>query len=296
MKEVEIEAFLAVIEQGSLSAAANALFITQSALSRRISSLENELGFTLFIRNKGVRNIDITKEGRAFIDVAQRWHKLFIESKTLVNNLDHREDFNMAIIGSMSPYLFPSTIKDFILSHPECKLNIHQYHSDECYYYMEKGLLDLALIGRDKYSKNINTMPLYSAPFKLLCAKRSSEGSVNPSELDPAKEILVPWNNQFQYWHDYWFGSSKKPRVWLDMMSLLEYFITDQDTWVIAPSYMTEYLAAKLNLATYALTAPPPPMTIFAIYPKNSNSFYTAEFLKLVQEHLKLNRNLDRSL
>ena len=44
----EITAFLAVIECGSFSKAAEMLFITQPALSRRIQSLENEIGYRLF--------------------------------------------------------------------------------------------------------------------------------------------------------------------------------------------------------------------------------------------------------
>ena len=44
MTRTELESFLAVVQAGSLSAAAKNLYITQPALSRRIQSLEQELG------------------------------------------------------------------------------------------------------------------------------------------------------------------------------------------------------------------------------------------------------------
>ena len=44
MTELEIEAFLAIVRTGSISAAAQKLYVTQPALSRRIHALEQELG------------------------------------------------------------------------------------------------------------------------------------------------------------------------------------------------------------------------------------------------------------
>ena len=59
----EITAFLAVIECGSFSKAAEMLFITQPALSRRIQSLENEIGYKIIYRNhQGVQFIDKGKQ------------------------------------------------------------------------------------------------------------------------------------------------------------------------------------------------------------------------------------------
>ena len=48
MTNLEIEAFLAVVRLGSITAAAQAIFITQPALSRRLQTLEEELGYPLF--------------------------------------------------------------------------------------------------------------------------------------------------------------------------------------------------------------------------------------------------------
>lgn len=297
MKEVEIEAFLAVVDMGSISAAANSLYISQPALSRRISSLEEELGYLLFVRNKGVRNIEITPKGRAFIVMAKRWKALFLESKGIGAYFDNKANLNLGVIGSVSTYLLPAAFRSFINEHPECQLNIHQYHSEECYYHMEKGELDLALVGKERFSKILTSVPVIRAPFKLVTAKKDfAKGAIHPSQLDPSKEILVSWNNRFENWHDYWFAAQTRPKVCLDMMSLLEYFISEKDTWVIAPTYIASYLAEKFELNIYELIEPPPPMTVYAVFSKDNSSIFAQQFLQAVGKSLDDNIELQSFL
>ncbi len=77
MTQQEIEAFLETVKQGSISAAAEKFYITQPALSRRISILEEELGYVLFHRRKGSRNVELTEEGKAFLPIARKTLQLW---------------------------------------------------------------------------------------------------------------------------------------------------------------------------------------------------------------------------
>ena len=56
-----MEYYLAVVREGNISAAAQALHVSQPALSRQMRDLEEELGVTLFER--GSRRIHLTEEG-----------------------------------------------------------------------------------------------------------------------------------------------------------------------------------------------------------------------------------------
>ena len=58
----ELKYFLAVAQEGSISAAAEYLFITQPSLSRQMQHLESEVGGPLFVR--GSRRITLTERGR----------------------------------------------------------------------------------------------------------------------------------------------------------------------------------------------------------------------------------------
>lgn len=61
--------FIAVATQENISAAANALHLSQPTLSRQLNNLEEELGTTLFVR--GNRKITLTDEGMFLLDRAK---------------------------------------------------------------------------------------------------------------------------------------------------------------------------------------------------------------------------------
>ena len=78
----QVEAFLAVAERRSVSAAAAALYVTQPALTTRIKNLERELGVDLFSRRPhGMR---LTAEGRAFRPHAQRALQALAEGREVL--------------------------------------------------------------------------------------------------------------------------------------------------------------------------------------------------------------------
>jgi DNA-binding transcriptional LysR family regulator len=65
-----LESFISVAEHRSFTKAANACFITQTAMSLRIAKLEKELQFKLFWRNH--RSVTLTPGGRVFLEEARR--------------------------------------------------------------------------------------------------------------------------------------------------------------------------------------------------------------------------------
>src|SRR2546423_14800213 len=67
---VHIEGFLEVARLGSVSRAADVLYVTQPTLTARLQSLERDMGHELFVRTRhGMR---LTDEGRAFLPFAER--------------------------------------------------------------------------------------------------------------------------------------------------------------------------------------------------------------------------------
>jgi DNA-binding transcriptional LysR family regulator len=70
--------FLKLVECGNFSAAADELYITQSALSKHIQSLEKTLGIQLFIRNK--KKTELSDGGQFFLPYAQKFNSLFLQT------------------------------------------------------------------------------------------------------------------------------------------------------------------------------------------------------------------------
>ena len=82
MTNQDIETFFAVLDHGTMTAAAEALFITQPSLSARLRALEDEVGAPLFHRGKGLRRITLTDAGQHFLPLARRWQNLLAETQT----------------------------------------------------------------------------------------------------------------------------------------------------------------------------------------------------------------------
>ncbi len=62
MNLAEIETFLTIVNTKSITKTADLLFLSQPTVSHRLTTLENELGFSLVIRNKG-HKVELTPKG-----------------------------------------------------------------------------------------------------------------------------------------------------------------------------------------------------------------------------------------
>ena len=71
MNYKDIEVFLELVRCRNITKAAENLYLSQSAVSNRLKSLEDELGVQLFLRAKGHRIVELTRQGGEFIPVAE---------------------------------------------------------------------------------------------------------------------------------------------------------------------------------------------------------------------------------
>ena len=291
MTEREIEAFLTIVRTGSISAAAEVLYVTQPALSRRVRALEQELGYQLFIRKKGLRNIELTAEGKTFISLAERWKTVWNESRAL-KDMDRSGVFHIGSVGSVGTYLMPMVLERFMEKNPDCSLNFHQCHSFEGYKYVEDGSLDLALVSDDMFSQDVLTVPAFKGKMVLAVSglledsPRQPERMLSPSCLDPEKEIRLPWNPEYDTWHDYWFGLGVRPRVMLDQMSLMEYFLREKGCWVIAPEYIARMLKERGGEDICGLQDGPVESVIYYLVKKGKCARYAVGFLDIMKQAL----------
>ena len=118
MTQAELEAFLAVVRCGTVSGAAQQLFITQPALSRRLGVLEEELGYPLLQRGRGRRSVELTAQGRAFVSVAEKWLTIWQEAKDL-KKLNGTVTLRLESIVSVSTYLLGPVLRRFLQRAPD---------------------------------------------------------------------------------------------------------------------------------------------------------------------------------
>ena len=235
MTQQEIEAFLETVHQGSISAAAETFFITQPALSRRISILEEELGYALFVRRKGSRNVELTEEGRAFLPIARKTLQLWKEA-TAVPDLINKALLNITAVPSITSYVLSGVLRRYLKENPSGRVRSSHCHTFEGYGYVEKGTADIALVTHKLYSNNVETIPAYREKmFFVTNRKADYPQQLDVQFLDPAKELRVSWMPEYDNWHDSVFPTNAQPLVYLEQMSMLEDFLTDNN-WAIMPA------------------------------------------------------------
>jgi DNA-binding transcriptional LysR family regulator len=138
--------FIAVATQENISAAANALHLSQPTLSRQLNNLEEELGTTLFVR--GNRKITLTDEGMFLLDRAKEIVDLV--EKTEANFNQKYEIISGEIhIGAgetEAMQFIAQTIKKVVSHHPNIKFHLYSGNADDITTKLDSGLLDFGIV------------------------------------------------------------------------------------------------------------------------------------------------------
>lgn len=121
-------------------------FITQQALSQAIISLENQLGYKLFIRSN--RSVKITPAGKAFVD------KIALGLKNINDavNIGHLYadgkcgEISISFTGSSAVSVLRDIIAGFAMKNPGVALNIHACTYKEAFRELDANISDIAFI------------------------------------------------------------------------------------------------------------------------------------------------------
>lgn len=283
----EIDAFLAIVEQGSLSRAAEVLYLTQSALSSRLELLEKETRTRLVNRKKGIRRVELTDAGRRMIPVARKWKALYEETRSIAMRPE-RSRLSISAVQSIQAYLMGPVYDRFFRECPNCDLNLMSLDSERTYQMMEKGELEAGLIANLQYSRKVAGIPLFEEPMYFVCGEDASySGTVHPSELSPGQEVYMGWYPDFARWHTYWFGGGDKARIQTDSMQLMERFLAERETWMILPLSAVRKLQETKRIKVLPMQeGPGPRITYLLTNDREKMREEFIHFLLILKEHL----------
>lgn len=141
-----LQAFLAVTEHGSFSAAAEALFLTQPAISKRIALLEEQLGARLFDRIG--RQVHLTEAGRALLPRARGILRDMDDTVRAISNLSGDVSGTLRIGTShhIGLHRLPPVLRRFSRQFPQVQLDIHFIDSEEAWEGVLHGDLELGVV------------------------------------------------------------------------------------------------------------------------------------------------------
>ena len=241
----DLEAFIMIIETGSLSNAARKLFISQSTISNRLISLENEIGHQLIERGQGLKEINLTQKGIEFLEYANRYISLKNDIELWKeNNFFHL--IKISLPHSLNSYLLESFFFSYLLEN-KVKLFISSHWNSTIYNMLDNKQLDLGLVSRPFSSSNLITEFLFSEKMVFIFNKDYSSYPIDFSleNISIEKEIFLDWGPDFDLWHQENFHNITFPKVRVDTPNLISKFLKIKDSWAIVPEYIA--LSFKKN-------------------------------------------------
>lgn len=166
-----IRAFLMVAKTGSFSRAAEKLFITQPAISKRISTLEFSLDCQLFDRLG--KSVQLTQTGEALIPGYQRILAEMDEAQRIISTLRTQVSGHLRFGTShhIGLHRLPPVLRQYTKQFPQVELDIQFMDSEQAGALILQGDIELALITLpDDIDKPLTTIPVWSDPMQCVVA------------------------------------------------------------------------------------------------------------------------------
>ena len=142
----QLRYFVAVAERGGFGAAASALNVAQSALSRHIKQLEHELGGTLLER--GARGVSVTESGKVLL-ARGRWLLGAVDDIKAEVRTENREPSGTVRLGapsSLADILYAPLAKIFVERFPRVRLELSEGLTEAMSDRLLRAELDIAIV------------------------------------------------------------------------------------------------------------------------------------------------------
>jgi LysR family hydrogen peroxide-inducible transcriptional activator len=193
----QLEYFMAIAHEGSISGAARKIRVAQPTLSQQLRNLEDELGEPLLQRKP--RGVEPTAAGMILLEHA----KLLIdESARLRNRFDKRREIQqgrltLGIIPTIAPYLLNKILPTFRRSHPQIDIRIREAKTNELIQLAVDGSIEFAITsdisGHDRKKWSLTVRELFRETLVLAAPRSSpiarSAQAPKPADLDTARLI-----------------------------------------------------------------------------------------------------------
>jgi DNA-binding transcriptional LysR family regulator len=187
-----IEGFLEVARFGSVSRAAEALYVTQPTLTARLHALERELGERLFVR--GRQGMRLTDAGRAFLPYAERAVRALRDGRRAIEEVGSAAagQLLLAAAPAVSTYVLPGVLERFVAAHPRVEVIVRTGHSEDVLQMVLRDEVQVGL-GRALQHPEVTLQPFHEEVLVLVVAPDhpfARAGSVSIADVSSEQLIL----------------------------------------------------------------------------------------------------------
>ena len=160
----QLRSFVAVVECGSFTRAAERLYTSQPTVSAHIRQLEEELHERLFLRT--TKSMEITQRGRELYESAE--HVLLLQDKLTERWAQDEAVIRLGVSTIPSAYILPEILPRYREEQPDISFVIHQSDSTAVIAGLLDGRFELGLVGMDASDEGIVSIPFYRDNMVLI--------------------------------------------------------------------------------------------------------------------------------
>lgn len=194
----DIRYLIALSEHLHFGDAAEAVRVSQPALSKQIKEIEQILGLEIFERTK--RSVRVTSRGESIISqakvIASEAQKLISFAGEVVEPLSGK--LKIGIIASSGPYLLPKILKPLKKRYPALELLVKEGYTEDLISDLKKTELDLLIAADTFEDSSITKFDLFFEPFLLAVSSRhvlASRKFVTEDDICPSEMIILEEGN-----------------------------------------------------------------------------------------------------
>lgn len=300
MNRDDLQLFMTILEEQNLVKAAELLYLSPSTAGARLRSIEEELGFELFERRKGVKTALPTPKGSTFSNIAAQMLSLWNEA----DQLSRASDSPFLTIATVDSFLDYNLIPLYreLISRCGFSLDIKCYPADMIYSLVSKKQADVGFALYHIRCPHVDITPVMEDDMVLVVPEGSGTACltspVNPQDLPKGKELFtgshtnsnIGWGPEFSLWHDRYIGTDCRPLVTATSISILNGFLAAGDCWTIMPITTALGLKEQYPIRILSLDPAPPKRILYLLThqtPSDLSIQNTRLFTGYLWEYLK---------
>ena len=187
----QLEILRAVTDRGSFTAAARALNVSQSAVSRQVLLLEEELGEPLFLRLG--RKVRLTSAGAALLDLSRRVLADVRDTTASIVEQQQQLAGTLHLGGGMTVclHVFPALLKEFRKRHPKVEIKVTTGATPMLLERLRSGAIDVGLLTLPVEGADLVQVPVMRE--ELLLVMPPSHKLAKLRQVTPGDLVGQPW-------------------------------------------------------------------------------------------------------
>lgn len=222
--------FYSIANHGSISKAAEHLYITQPAVSRSIRQLEEEMGCTLFIRTR--KGVKLTQEGEILYKYIEQAFSFITAAEKKINDVKNliSGEVRIGVSDTLCKYYLVPYLKLFNTLHPDIKIQVTCPTTPGIINLLKAGKIDFGIINMPYYDDQLNFKNVMSVQDCFIAGEKYKHLHYKMQPLSKIVEypvlLLEKSSNSRLYIEQYFLNNSVSvtPAFELGNIDLLVHF------------------------------------------------------------------------